>query len=384
MDDLERSLRELEQALGDVRAGAARVPAVEPKGTPSADGVSEAERRLTALSAALAAAREAAKRLDDVANVALGQEGRRVVRLQRALAQAEAERPAAVAAERSPAPTRRARRQRRRALAFAPGVVVAGAAATVLASVAIDNTVNPFGTPEQSPTLPAERAAPQPLTIAPRGSAVTQPAGGGHAGPSGRHHKGSTPASTTAADSAARAATAPAGGGLRRFAGLPSLRRPAATPSQPDRPSPAPRDGGGQAPAATPTPAPAPVTVPPAPATPAVDTTVTVAASTPAVQPPATPPAPTAVAASVTASAGTVAPPSVKVNTTAPSLVSSVIAALSPDTTRTGDHDGRGHGRRLPPHDDPPPRDRGGIGPPAAIPSPASPEKRGHRHRHED
>jgi hypothetical protein len=309
MDELERSLRELEQALAEVRAGAARLPAVEPTGPPSADRVSDAERRLTALSAALAATREAASRLDDVANVALGQEGRRVVRLQRALAHAELERPAAVAAERSPAPAGRPRR-RRRALALAPGVVVAGAAATVLASVAVDNTVNPFGT-RQSPTLPAERPAPRPLTIAPGGSVVAQPSYRADAGRSGtRHHP--TPASSTAADSAARAAAAPAGSGVRRFAGLPSLRRPAATPSQPDRPARTPQGGGGgHAPAATPAPTPAVVTVPPAAATPApapaASATVTAAVSTPAVPPAATPQAPVAVTASVTVGSLTVA-----------------------------------------------------------------------------
>jgi hypothetical protein len=314
MDELERSLRELEQALADVRAGVAQVPAVEPKGAPSADGVSDAERRLTALSAALAATREAATRLDDVANVALGQEGRRVVRLQRALAEAERERPAVVAAEPSPAPAGRPRRQRRRALALAPGVVVAGAAATVLASVAIDNTVKPFGT-RQSPTLPAERPAPHPLTIAPRPGAVTEQARAGSAGGSGTHghHGRSTHAKTTAADSVARAAAAPAGGGVRRFASLPSTRRPAATPSQPDRPSGTPQGGGGRAPATTPKPTPVPVTVPPAPATPvptpAVEATVT-AASTPAATP-ATAQAPAAVTASVTVGSVTVAAVSV-------------------------------------------------------------------------
>jgi hypothetical protein len=98
---------------------------------------------------------------------------------------------------------------------------------------------------------------------------------------------------------------------VRRFASLPSTRRPAATPSQPDPPSRSPQGGGihdpgGQAPAKTPTPAPVPVTVPPAPATPAptpaVEATVT-AAATPALPPQA----PVAVTASVTVGSVTVA-----------------------------------------------------------------------------
>jgi hypothetical protein len=173
IEGLDAALGELERALSEVRRAAARPAALEPGDTLSEGTVAQTEAELDALAAAVAGLREAAGHADEAAKVALGEQGRQLIRLRKALAEApppavvaagagagDAERAAAAAA--APVPGGRARRRARLGLGLAPGVAAAGAAATVLASVALTSGV----------TLRQDRSSQAPLVTADDGGAA--------------------------------------------------------------------------------------------------------------------------------------------------------------------------------------------------------------------
>ena len=160
-------MRELQQAIDDVETALARLrrsaagssPSASPD-VPSSGDVADAERRLADLRAANRAVQEASARLGASASAALGEQGRRVVRLQRAL---DGDRVAPSAAGRVP-DTRR----RRGNLTLAPSFVVAGICVTVLASLLADWGVNPFrGQRMAPPPAAAENGAAAPAIALP-------------------------------------------------------------------------------------------------------------------------------------------------------------------------------------------------------------------------
>ena len=136
MHELRRSIDDVEIALARLRRNAAATTPAEASGAPSPGDVAEAERRLADLRAAHRALQDASARLGASASAALGEQGRRVVRLQRALAD---DRVAPRATGRMPET-----RRRREGFALAPSFIVAGICATVLASHLAEWGVNPF------------------------------------------------------------------------------------------------------------------------------------------------------------------------------------------------------------------------------------------------
>ena len=163
--ELEQSIADVEAALARLRrsaAGSSSAPASE---SLSADDLADAERRLADLRAANRALQEASARLGASASAALGEQGRRVVRLQRALAE---DRVAPSPAGRMPET-----RRRRGSLALAPSFVVAGICATVLASLLADWGINPFRGQRLAPPAAAESSATPPASALPPVEAVT-------------------------------------------------------------------------------------------------------------------------------------------------------------------------------------------------------------------
>jgi hypothetical protein len=165
--ELEQSIADVETALARLRRSASSPsPAAPPSEVPSSEDLADAERRLADLRAANRALQEASARLGASAGAALGEQGRRVVRLQRALAE---DRVAPSATGRMPET-----RRRRASLALAPAFVVAGICATVLASLVADWGVNPFRGQRLAPSpAAAEGSATPPAIALPPVQAVT-------------------------------------------------------------------------------------------------------------------------------------------------------------------------------------------------------------------
>lgn len=157
---------ELEQAIADVETALARLrrsaagpsPSEPPSEVPSSGDLADAERQLADLRAANRALEEASARLGASASVALGEQGRRVVRLQRALAE---DRVAPTATGRMPETRRRSAN-----LALTPSFVVAGICATVLASLLADWGINPFRGQRLAPPPAAAESGATPPAIA--------------------------------------------------------------------------------------------------------------------------------------------------------------------------------------------------------------------------
>jgi hypothetical protein len=166
MHELQQSIEDVEMALARLRRSvAASIPAPA-SDVPSSADVAHAERRLADLRAANRALRDASARLGASASATLGEQGRRVVRLQRALAD---DRVAPRATGRMPET-----RRRRENLALAPSFIVAGICATVLASVLADWGVNPFrGQRLTPPPATAESGATAPAIALPPVHTVT-------------------------------------------------------------------------------------------------------------------------------------------------------------------------------------------------------------------
>jgi hypothetical protein len=166
MRELQQSIDDVETALARLRLSAAASTASPASEVPSSGDVAEAERRLADLRAAHRALQDASARLGASASAALGEQGRRVVRLQRALAD---DRVAPRATGRIPDT-----RQRRDSFALAPSFIVAGICATVLASLLADWGVNPFrGQRLVPPPAAAEGGATAPAIALPPVRTVT-------------------------------------------------------------------------------------------------------------------------------------------------------------------------------------------------------------------
>jgi hypothetical protein len=166
MHELQQSIEDVEMALGRLRRSAAASIHAPASDAPSSDDVADAERRLADLRAANRALQDTSARLSARASAALGEQGRRVVRLQRALAD---DRVAPRAAGRMPET-----RRRRDNFALAPSFIVAGICATVLASLLADWGVNPFrGQRLAPPPAAAESGAAAPAIALPPARTVT-------------------------------------------------------------------------------------------------------------------------------------------------------------------------------------------------------------------
>jgi hypothetical protein len=160
MHELQRSIEDVETALARLRHSAVASVHAPASDTPSSGDVADAERRLADLRAANRALQDASARLSARASAALGDQGRHVVRLQRALAD---DRVAPRTTGRMPET-----RRRRDNLALAPSFIVAGICASVLASLVADWGVNPFrGQRLAPPPAAAESGATAPAIALP-------------------------------------------------------------------------------------------------------------------------------------------------------------------------------------------------------------------------